>query len=140
VPGWGWCASLAVLSLAGCAAEPEPLVPVKGMLKDRAGRPLANVVVTFHPQDEVNKKGKLAAAVSARDGGFSTECLRGRYKITLAVPPGLGQPDPGGGPAAAPSLTGAGTSIPQEYRDPKLTRLEVDVPAGGTEDLLLRLK
>jgi hypothetical protein len=138
----GAAVSLLALAVAGCA-KPEVPVPVKGKVVDeRPGRQPAQLVVTFHPQDELNK-GSLPSAVTTKEGTFSLTCLRGRYKVTLAAPPtGHGHADPaaGGGPGPAPAPGKPPAAVPPAYQAPERTPLEVAIPEIGKDDLVLTVR
>jgi hypothetical protein len=131
------------LALAGCGKEAEAPVPVQGKVVQAQGQPVADIIVTFHPQEEVNKGGGLPTQLSAKDGSFRLTCLRGRYKVTLASPAsGPGHAPPAGsGPAAPPPSTARQSAgIPSAYRTPESTPWELVVPPGGTSDLVLTVK
>jgi hypothetical protein len=133
--------ALPCASLAGCGGrEPEVPVPIKGKLVNAAGRPLANMVLTFHPQDELNK-GNMRTPATDKDGRFSDTCIRGRYKVTLApIPKKHGAAPDAGGIAAPPTGGGPVLSIPAAYRSPDSTPLAVEVPEGGKEDITLTVR
>src|SRR5436190_1422462 len=112
--------SLLVLLLSiGCSGK-KPLepVPIKGKVLGIDGQKL---VLTFHPQDESNKKGKLPSpVVDTKTGTFSDMAVPGRYKVTLA-PIVRG----GGGPAGGEGGGGIGTpgalKLPPALLDPQLS-------------------
>jgi hypothetical protein len=111
------------------------------------GKPVANMVLTFHPADEATKTARLATAVLPTDGSFAVECLPGRYKVTLAaIPKGAGTAStegPGAAPApAAPTKppTDAKSLMLAQHADITRTPLTAEVPAGGASDLVLTVK
>lgn len=124
---------------AGCAKQPVPPVDVQGKVVNAAGKPFAEIVLTFHPQDDANR-GELPSPLTDKAGGFRFRCLPGRYKVTAAVPPRHGHADPSGGAAVAPPGSKDVRGIPLQYRTPDGSPLLVEIPGGGKEDLLLTLK
>jgi hypothetical protein len=139
---------LLCLLLAGCGkkASPDP-VEVKGRVDDtkKIG---TTFLLVFHPQDESNRRHRPTVETAARTGTFTLDCLPGRYKVTLAQPQGPAQE---GGPATVPSDTRPpkpSISTPKlpdwvhraGYTDPQKTPWEIEVPEGGTNELVLPLK
>jgi hypothetical protein len=129
--------TLAVFLLAGCGKKVEVPVPVKGKVTNAQGKPIANAMLTFHPQEEVNKKEYPQARLDA-DGTFSFTCIRGRYKVTIApLAKGLARGMPGASaPVAPPPLE---SPIPVSVRSAGSTTLEVTIPEGGTDNLVLKV-
>jgi hypothetical protein len=132
--------ALALICAGSCKPrQPDP-VEVAGRVEWGAGRPLDGVVITFHPDDEANKKGNLLSAPVER-GQFSGKCLPGRYKVTLTSLAGgsrhpAGATDPGSG--AAPEKGGG--AIPAQFRNATETPLVVTVPPEGKKDILLTVR
>jgi hypothetical protein len=127
---------------AGCAGKPPPpaKVHVEGRVV-RQGRPVAFVMVTFHPQDPGEGQGYQGAA--GKDGAFSLECPPGSYTVTLSpLPVGRGNAaDPGaGGVVGSPESRGP-EGIPRAHRSPSTTPLPLmKIPAGGKKDVVLDVR
>jgi hypothetical protein len=135
-------AGFAVLCLlgiffTGCAKKPAEPVHVKGSITCE-GKPANGVLVTFWPE---NGRHRCASALADQAGKFSLECVSGVYKVTVtpnlqdASAPGI----EGGSSAAAPNLPRPALAIPGHYSATSTTPLQVDVPEGGSNNLVLTL-
>jgi hypothetical protein len=126
---------------------------VKGKVLFADGKPVKGMVLSFHPDDDATKAGRMPSVPLPDDGSFSVECLPGRYKVTLrAIPKGAGTAateGPGGTPA--PAAPPNATDPAKMSLDPKVQRLArhadhtstplvVEVPTGGASDLVLTVK
>jgi hypothetical protein len=133
-------AGILTLTLAGCGKPATPPVPVKGKVIHQ-GKAVAGAHVTFWPK---NSREKQVDAFADSQGAFELECIPGAYKVTVL--PGSRSGDPSGaegsGPidsrAPAAPATG-GPPLPKNVQDAVRTPLSVDVPAGGTDDVVLKL-
>jgi hypothetical protein len=134
---------LLLLAASGCRKEMGERVSAVGfVLLD--GQPLADVYVTFRPDD--GERG---------NGGFATTDAKGRfeifypdvgkglipaiYRVTIAPPPGGPSQGP---PSGSPLQGGAGTrpsaQYPSVYSSPEDTPLRVEV-TGDAEPLMVEL-
>jgi hypothetical protein len=140
--GIGVLAGLIVVlpSFLGCGGDTKPPdpVPVSGRALKSDSSPLANVVLRFHPQDDLNKRAPNKAgndAVTDSNGNFSHSLVKGRYHVTFIVP-GKGGVAAGGasgsGPAKVDVLSGP-------YQDPKTTPWRVTVPDDGLTNRVLKM-
>jgi|SRR6516162_66736 len=128
-----------VLLNTGCKDKPPEPVPVKGIVRYEDDKPVAEMILTFHPQDESNKNTR-PEQVTNKEGKFSLMCVKGRYKITM-VAPSKGQTGgyaggPGGGILP-------GFEFPDRiiiYKDAQKTPWLLDVPENGKEDVVLTVK
>jgi hypothetical protein len=122
------------LGAAACQKKPPAEVPVKGRVKGANGQPLAGAVVRFHAAPGRAGARRTVSCVTAADGTFEARALPGTYKVTLlAVPKGAAtDPDP--------KATGPPPGVPALYASPAQTRWEVEVPAGGKDDVALEVK
>jgi hypothetical protein len=136
---------LLTFAASGCKKKELMPVPIKGQVSYPNGTPVKNLIITFHPQEETNKKGKLLTKVLDGEGKFSGECQPGEYKVTLArLPVSVGGP---GGPAGGATGGTVGRApaeaphgeIPELYLAPATTKWTVTVPAGGDEGIKLTL-
>lgn len=118
------------LMAAGCGSRPEPKVPLKGHVKDRAGKPLTGVMLTFYPDDP---GAYTPSVIPEKDGGFRTTCTKGRYRVVVGLLPA----GSGADGLADPSATRPAPAIPEDYRSKDTTPWVLDVPAGGKEDVVL---
>jgi hypothetical protein len=139
--------ALAILTLClqagACGQKPAEAVAVKGRVERADRRPVKGLLVTFHPQDEGNKAGRLLVAAVDADGRFAGECLPGRYKVTLATL----VTSHGGAPAGKPGApVGKGPSPVEpysnlgQYRQAHTTPWEVTIPRDGKQDLVLTVR
>jgi hypothetical protein len=124
------------VALGGCgkSAEPPPQVEVKGkVLKKASKQPVAWVAVVFHPHDALGSASYQGG--TAKDGSFSLRCPAGKYRVTISPLPLQGHAS---GPAevAAPGKSGDPFD---RYRNPEMTPLKVEIPTGGTSDLVIPL-
>ena len=122
---------LALLTLAGCAGEASPLVPVEGTVT-MEGQPVTEAVVTFTPIGHTLGNGALGGVDQA--GHFSLTDVRGgegahpgTYRISIYPTP-VGQ---GGTSNPADTVSIGHQSIPPIYHNSKHTPLQVDVGADG---------
>jgi hypothetical protein len=138
---------LCLVPVAGCSKPPPPApVPVKGKVVFADGKPVKGVVLSFHPDDEATKSGRLPSA-PLDDGSFSFECLPGRYKVTLTLipkgPGGTGADGPGSVPPPPPQSgppKDPKAPLLAPYASPTSTPLTIEVPPGGSSDLVLTVK
>ena len=124
--------------LAGCKDKPPEPVSIKGKVQYEDGKPVSEMVLTFHPMDETNKNTR-PVQVTDKKGNFSIPCVKGRYKVTLAALP----KGPAGGGAGGPSggfTPGADSGPKNIYRDPQKTPWLIDVPEKGKVDIVLTVK
>jgi hypothetical protein len=137
-----------LVSVAGCGKAPPPVpVPAKGKVVFADGKPVKGMVLSFHPDDEATKSGRMPSLLLPDDGAFVVECLPGRYKVTLgAVPKAAGAATDGPGTTPAPIPSPSGLSLDPKslmfarHADVSKTPLSVEVPAGGASDLVLTVK
>ncbi len=118
---------LATLALPGCGLDtPAPkLVPVRGRVVFKDGRPLPGATVDFHP--DKMREGGNARGTTAEDGTFTLEtyphgpgAMPGHYKVTFM------------------HYTRS-VNIPRKYTKITLTPLTADVHEGPGEDLTFTL-
>lgn len=130
---------LLCLLTAGCAKKPPVEVEIGGTAVDASGKALAGLVLRFHPDDEVNKRGRSLACLVQPDGSFTGKCLPGRYKVTLTKPTaGAGGGDPGAGVTAAPEK--GKPEVPSRYSTPATTPWNPTIPEAGTKELKLKVE
>jgi hypothetical protein len=111
------------------------------------GKPVTGMILSFHPDDEATKAGRLHTVPLPGDGSFAIECLPGRYKVTLGAIPKSAGSAAADGPGAAPGPA-APTGRPTDpkarmfarHADIANTPLSVEVPTGGASDLVLTVK
>jgi hypothetical protein len=123
--------------LAGCRKPPPVPVPVKGRVQGPPGQSVNGLLLTFYPDDESNKKGRLLSKVLDEEGRFEGECLPGRYKVTLAPVPIHVGGDPAGAGAGKP---GRGTPGPAKAEGLKHSWKDITIPPGGTDSLVLKVR
>ncbi len=136
---------VAILAGAGCQKPPPPrgaLGPpeIKGRALDSDGNPLVKVSLVFLPQDEVNK-GTRVICLTQPDGSFVGRCSPGRYKVTLAaVPSGASKADKTDKDAPARRTPSLPFGVPARYGSATETPWEVEVPADGKSDIVLKVE
>ena len=139
-------AFVALLSLAvtaGCAKSrlpPPPPVLISGKVVFADGKPVANMVIFLHPQDEQAASERPNGALD-RDGRYSLKAIPGRYKITLLpIPSQAGSASAAGLPSPQKSDTKDPLSPMARYRDVQQTTLQFTVPDAGGEMEKLTVK
>jgi hypothetical protein len=132
-------ALVAALLASGCAKKPPEEVDVAGRVEDAGGKPVAHVLVRFHPQDVDPSYAKVLTRVTKSDGTFTGTCFPGRYKVTMVpIPAGSGGSDPGAGALATPDK--GPTSMPSRYTSPTETPWEETIPDSGKKDIVLKVR
>jgi len=126
--------AVTVLFAFGCGTKSAPATPdpvsVSGTVCDATGKPVANMMLAFRPEDAGNQGQRPMALVNA-DGKFRTRCLPGKYTVSLtALPRGAGHAaDPA---AASPPEKGSKETTGASW--------EVNVLSNGRDDLKLTVK
>jgi hypothetical protein len=116
----------------GCGGSGGGRVPAVGIVT-LDGAPLADVYVTFRPDD--GEPGNGGFAVTDSNGRFEIYypdtgkgLVPARYKVTITPPPRA----PGDGPpAASPLSANKKAGYPSVYSSPENTPLRVTVAADG---------
>jgi hypothetical protein len=122
---------LAALAVGGCGEAGPELVPVRGKLLDQQGKPVFPGSIWFIA-DASSPNGPTgvldASSLLGDDGSFTLRtyphgdgAMVGRYHVTLSL-----------GAGSSPKLA--------RYAGPKTTPLSVDVPEGGSIELVLRIE
>jgi hypothetical protein len=130
-------ASLLVVFSPGCGKAPEVPVQVRGKVITADGKPVSGLVITFYPQEDVNRQ-KVPSDLLGKEGTFSVTCLRGRYKVTVAPVPVQGSGMPGAGPDITKTSAKDGNPL-SISRPTATTPPEVTISEGGQDDLVLKL-
>jgi len=126
-----------ILAAVGCAKSKPPAPPpvaVSGKVVFAGSKPVVNMVISLHPQDEPNASNRPSGALD-KDGRFKIDAaIPGRYKVTLAPIPSQA------GSAGGVELPAPKKFDPKDekgilalFRDAKSSPLEVTVPEGGGE-------
>jgi hypothetical protein len=133
-------AAVVSLAVASCAGKKDAApVGVQGQVQYTSKKPVANMVLTFHPLEDTSRS-RLPTFLLDKDGRFEDRIPPGRYKATLApIPVGSGH-GPAAGPDAGadkgPSAAGRLDRL-KRYRDRDQSPWEIVIPEGGRGDLLL---
>jgi hypothetical protein len=144
----GSLAALVVLVAGGCASKSAPAkrVSVAGKIVAADGKPIGNLVITFHAQEAANADARPTGHVKA-DGSFNLEnqFLPGRYKVTVVpIPSQHGTAESGGLLTDAPGVNAGGAKTPADrlasYRNSSGSPWEVDVPPEGDAAMTLVVK
>jgi hypothetical protein len=117
-----------LLSMAGCEIKPQALVPVAGRVT-YAGAAVTRGVIVFAPDSEDGNHGACATGEIGLDG---------RYTLTTDGSPGA---IPGWHRVTIAGLDSSyGPRLPDRLRDPKLSKLRVEVVAGRENALDFKLE
>jgi hypothetical protein len=131
----------------GCdrGAPGPPLVPVAGVVT-LDGKPLTAADIMFVPQGETKGQGGVGRTDAAGAFELFTQDRQqkgapvGSYRVIInkmVTPDGKDYvPDPNVGPI---DTGGFKEVLPTAYSDMGLTKLEVNIPEGGTKDLSFKL-
>lgn len=139
---WARCllSAACLLTVLGCSKPdlPKP-VQIAGTVKYANGKPVTGMVLTMHPQDDVNKGNLPIAVVNGPDGRFEVSCLPGSYKVTMApIPISAGS---AGGveapPSKAPDPGNDQAKALKSYRSPELSPWQITVLAAGNSEKAL---
>lgn len=117
--------ALGVLLLAGCQPPPATPVPVSGKVYYR-GMPLPGGLIVFTPDTTRGESGPIAFCEIRADGSYDLKMdgaagiTPGWYRVTVAAVAN-----------AYSAFDASPTSlIPERYRDPTLSQLQVEVKAN----------
>lgn len=132
--------SLLMFGVAGCAKPKPPPptpVPISGTVVYADGKPVANMVIFLHPQDEQAESERPNGALD-KDGHYSIKAIPGRYKVTLLpIPAQAGSASAAGLPSPKKSDPKDALNPMTRYRDVQQTPLELTVrDAGGAMETL----
>ncbi len=112
----------------GCNGKANPLVPVSGKVTYK-GVAVHQGTIVFTPDRARGATGEMAMADINRDGSYSLRtgnafgAAPGPYRVTLAA-----LIADGGNPSGH-SYRPPGVLLPEEYRDPSLSKLACEVKA-----------
>lgn len=122
---------MAAFAMSGCSGQGPELVPVRGTLLDRHGKPVFPGSIWFIADASVPavSAGALdASSVLGEDGTFNLRtyphgdgAMVGRYHVTLSL-----------GAGSSPKLA--------KYAGTKTTPLSVAIPKGGSTGLVLTIE
>src|SRR5947209_4340381 len=126
-----------LLPLAGCGTKSKslPVVSVKGKIVCQ-GKAVPGVLIKFWPR-QADAQTRPVETVSSPAGEFSLSCPAGAYRVTVMNVP-VSSSDPGlaerGG--VAESVGSPAVIVPDNYADRVETPLTVEVPEGGTDQVV----
>jgi hypothetical protein len=119
--------------IPGCGTKPTPAVPmvnVAGRVLDASGKPIANMMLTFNPEDASNQ-GKRPMALVDANGKFQTQCIPGKYSVTLNVLPHAS------GHATDPNSV---VAVDKGTRGPGGFAWDVQIPNSPQDDMKLQVR
>jgi hypothetical protein len=114
------------MTVAGCESKPATVAPVSGRVT-YAGSPVRGVIV-FCPDADSGTYGSCATGEIGANGSYTlmtdgtVGATPGWHRVTVA------------------SLDGAGSRLPDRFRDPLLSKLRVEVVAGRENVLDFKLE
>jgi len=147
------CFLALVLIVSGCGGDSGPALNAVSGKVTKAGKPLANVSVTFNPAaggvasgGRTDDQGRFALVCQNGKGG----AVAGKHKVVLklAEVAAASNSDPmaardammkaregqmNGGKKGAPVAEKKGGEIPETYANPSTTPLEYDVVVGNND-------
>jgi hypothetical protein len=123
-----------LLFLAGCEAEPNQLVPVRGKVYYRQ-IPVGNGIIVFTPDSARNCEGPIAHAEIQPDGSFVLRtgeepgALPGWHRVTIS--------------SHSPLIVTGGRQpfvLPAHYSDPEQSGLSFEIKAQGENTFTISLE
>ncbi|MBM4068850.1 MAG: carboxypeptidase regulatory-like domain-containing protein [Planctomycetes bacterium] len=141
IPGILCGCMLGCIFLAGCRDAPPPqLEAVQGTLLDENDRPLANYGIVLHSL----VSGSMRNGQADAQGKVTLKCRKGKYKVTLNLPPKAPPPPPDKtddkkNDKKMNQIETVEHPYPQ-YRNADSTPWTLDVPEGGLPGFVLKIK
>ena len=131
-------ALLLCITVVGCggASDAPALVKVSGVVKFQ-GQPLPEATLTFYPA-----KGPVGVARTNANGEFQVRTngtlgtIVDTHKVTVAVSAEAAEAPPMDGNEMAVANK---SILPKKYADKETTDLQINIPDGGNESLVLEL-
>ncbi len=125
--------------LAGCHEAPPPqLESVQGTLLDENDRPLANFGIVAHSL----ASGGMRTTQADAQGKISLKCQKGKYKVTLTLPPKT-PPPPDIIDNKKDSKMNVFDAVEHpypRYQNSESTPWTLEVPEGGLQGIVLKIK
>lgn len=85
------CVAMMVLATSGCGKK-LPTYPVKGTITWKRKPPPQQINLTFWREPGKDTDVQAGGAITDESGEFSTECEKGKYKVTLSLADTTAQP------------------------------------------------
>lgn len=130
-----------ILGPAGCTKKRPALPPpvdITGQVVYENGKPVADMIVSFHADDDVTAQGKVPNAPLDKEGKFAISGVTpGKYKVTLAVIPShAGQPA-NSNELIAPGKDDKKPALPRKYLNADTTPWKITVESPPKPEKLV---
>lgn len=132
--------SACLFVLPGCSKKTRlpPPVDISGEVVYANGRPVTNMVVSFHADDEITSQGKIPSSPLDKDGKFAMSGVTpGKYRVTLAPIPSHGGASANPNELIAPGKDDAKVPLPSEYLRTESTPWKVTVESPPKAEKLV---